>query len=174
MNDAPPVAGDRPEARLRVHWPLFIGIALGVVVLDQLVKAWVVSAFEVGVPVDLLGELLRITLVHNSGALFGMFQGRADLFAISSLVVMGIIVWYESRAGSNLLVTIALGLLLGGAIGNLIDRLRYGFVVDFVDMGIGSWRFYTYNVADAAITISILLLIAIALLPGLSSRAGDG
>jgi signal peptidase II len=86
---------------------------------------------------------------------------------------MGIIVWYESRAGSSLLVSVALGLLLGGAVGNLIDRLRYGFVVDFVDMGIGGWRFYTYNVADSAITVSILLLIAIALLPGQSGRTDD-
>lgn len=174
MSDAAPVAGERPETRARVHWLLFIGLAVVVVVLDQLLKAWVVAAFEVGAPVDVVGELLRITLVHNSGALFGMFQGRADLFAIFSLAVMGVIVWYEARAGSNLLLTIALGLLLGGAIGNLIDRLRYGFVIDFVDMGIGSWRFYTYNVADSAITVSILLLIAIAVVPGLASRAGDG
>jgi signal peptidase II len=174
VNDAAPLAGERSEAPTRVRWPLFIGIVAAVVVVDQLLKAWVVSAFEVGAPVDVLGELLRITLVHNSGALFGMLQGRADLFALFSLLVMGIIVWYEARAGSSLLLTIALGLLLGGAIGNLIDRLRFGFVVDFVDMGIGSWRFYTYNVADSAITVSILLLIAIALVPGLASRAGNG
>ncbi len=172
MTEAPPIAGERPRAR--VHWAVFVGLVVGIVVVDQLVKAWVVGAFSVGVPVDVLGELLRITLVHNSGALFGMFQGRADLFAIVSLGVIALIVWYESRAGSNLLVSVALGLLLGGAIGNLIDRIQHGYVIDFVDMGIGSWRFYTYNVADSAITVSILLLIAIALVPGLTSRADEG
>ena len=69
------------------------------------------------------------------------------------------------------MTTVALGLLLGGAIGNLIDRLRYGYVVDFVDMGIGEWRFYTYNVADAAITTAIVLLLAMAVFPRLADWA---
>ena len=71
-------------------------------------------------------------------------------------------------------MTIALGLLLGGAIGNLLDRLRLGYVVDFVDMGIGSLRFYTFNVADAAIRSSILLLLAMALSPSLAEWGADG
>ena len=72
------------------------------------------------------------------------------------------------------MTTIALGLLLGGAIGNLIDRLRYGYVVDFVDMGIGQWRFYTFNVADAAITTAIVLLLAMAVFPRIGDWGADG
>jgi lipoprotein signal peptidase len=71
------------------------------------------------------------------------------------------------------LTTVALALLLGGAIGNLVDRLRYGSVVDFVDMGIGSWRFFTYNIGDAAITTAIVLLIGMALLPRLAEWGAD-
>ena len=65
-------------------------------------------------------------------------------------------------------MSIALGFLLGGAIGNLIDRLRLGYVVDFVDIGIGNLRFYTFNVADSAISTAIVLLVAVAVVPGLA------
>jgi signal peptidase II len=103
-----------------------------------------------------------------------MFRDQALLFAAMSLLVIGIIVWYQARAGGNLVVTLALGLLLGGAMGNLADRLRLGYVVDFVDLGIGSWRFYTFNVADSAITGAVLLLLVLAIAPGLVGLRRDG
>ena len=84
-----------------------------------------------------------------------------------------VIVVYHRRAGRGYLTTVALALLLGGAIGNLVDRLRYGSVVDFVDMGIGTWRFFTYNIGDAAITTAIVLLIGMALLPRLAEWGAD-
>jgi signal peptidase II len=171
VTEAGPVAAG--ERRARPHWFVFFGLAVGILVVDQIVKALVVANFSVGVAVDLIGEYLRITITHNTGALFGMFRDQAGLFALFSLGVIAIIVWYEAYAGRSLLLTIALGLLLGGALGNFADRIRLGYVVDFVDMGIGGWRFYTYNVADSAITVSILLLIGIAFLPALSSGASD-
>ena len=108
-----------------------------------------------------------------------MFREQAPIFAVLSIGVMGLIVWYESRAGGSLLVTVALGLLLGGALGNLTDRLRLGYVLDFMDLGIGGWRWYTFNVADAAISLSILLLFVAALRPSPRAqpaevRGGDG
>jgi signal peptidase II len=90
-----------------------------------------------------------------------------------SIGVTALIVYYHRRAGRGILVTVALGLLLGGAIGNLLDRLNHGYVVDFVDMGIGTWRFYTYNLADASITTAIVLLLAMAVLPSLSEWGAD-
>ncbi len=161
--------------RSRPHWALFLGLAAGVVVVDQLVKVWIAANFTVGVPVQVIGDLVRITVSHNEGALFGLFQGSATGFGIVSLVVIGIIVWYESRAGSNVLVSVALGLLVGGAIGNLLDRIRLGYVIDFVDAGIGGLRFYTFNVADSAISLAILLLIVLAIAPtGGQDRGGPG
>jgi len=149
------------------HWIAFFGLAAAIVVADQVAKAWIVGSFELGRPVAVLGDLVRIWYVHNSGALFGMFRDQALLFAGASIAVIGLIVWYHGHAlaSSGWLATLALGLLLGGAGGNLIDRVRFGYVVDFVDMGIGSWRFYTYNVADSAISASILLLLLMALVP---------
>ncbi len=149
------------------------GIALAIFVADQLTKAWIIANFQADVPVDIVGQYLRIDVTHNTGALFGMFRDQAVLFAAFSVGVIGLIVWYEARVGRSLLLSVALGLLLGGALGNLLDRIRLGYVVDFVDMGIGTWRFYTYNVADAAITTAILLLIVAALRPDLAGRSAD-
>jgi signal peptidase II len=159
------------------HWIAFFGIATAVIVADQLSKAWIIANFTFGVPVDVIGEWLRILYVKNSGALFGLFRDQALLFGALSLGVMALIVWYHGRAvaGSGWLATVALGLLLGGAVGNFIDRARLGHVVDFVDMGFpGGWRFYTWNVADAAITISILLLLLMAILPPARREAAEG
>ena len=149
----------------RPRWVLFAVLAAAVLVIDQLVKAWVAGSFQVGVPVPVLGEALRITVSHNQGALFGLFQGSAVVFGLVSLLVVGLIVWYEARAGASLIVSLALGLLLGGATGNLTDRLRLGYVIDFVDAGLGDVRWFTFNLSDVAIDGAILLLILVALLP---------
>ena len=157
----------------RSRWLLFGGLAATVAVVDQIVKAIIVANFEVERVVPVIGEYARIVVSHNSGALFGMFRDQAPIFAFFSFLVIGVIVWYQSRAGGSLLLTLALGLLLGGAIGNLTDRLRLGYVVDFVDLGIGTWRFYTFNVADMAISGSILLLLLLAVLPQRSAWLGE-
>jgi signal peptidase II len=152
---------------------LFAVLAVGVVVVDQLTKAWIVGNLELGESFSVLGEWLRVVHWQNSGIVFGMLPQSAGAFAIASLVVLALIVGYHARTGRGLLVTIALALLLGGAIGNLLDRLRYGAVVDFVDMGIGAWRFYTYNAADAAISTAIALLILMGIFPRLGDWAPD-
>jgi signal peptidase II len=157
----------------RPAWALFIGIALGVVVLDQVSKAWVIANIAPGSSVQLVGEFLRLIHSKNNGALFGLFGSSAPVLAVASVVVISLIVWYHARSGRNLLISVALGLLLGGAIGNLIDRLRFGYVVDWVDGGIGSIRFWTFNVGDAAITVALLLLLASILWPALGRPSTD-
>ncbi len=155
-------------AARRSHWAVFVGLAAVIVVTDQLAKLWIAANHDVSVASPVLGDNVRIWLSHNTGALFGLFRDQAPIFAVFSLVVVGIIIWYEAQAGGSLLVTLALGMLLGGALGNLTDRLRLGYVVDFVDIGIGTWRFYTFNVADSAITGSVLLLLLLAVAPALT------
>ena len=156
------------------RWIAFAAIAIGVLVVDQASKAWVTGNLDLGAGIELLGEWVRIVHWRNSGALFGLLPQSAPIFAVVSLGVVALIVLYHRRAGRGYLTTVALALLLGGAIGNLLDRLRYGSVVDFVDMGVGQWRFYTYNAADAAITTAILLLIAMAILPRLAEWGAGG
>jgi signal peptidase II len=149
----------------RPRWAMFLGIAAVVVIADQLTKAWLTSMLAPGERLEIVGDLLRFVHGQNSGALFGLFRDQALLFAIVSIGVVGLIVWYHGSSGRNTLLSLALGLLLGGAIGNMIDRFRFGYVIDWVDAGIGDLRFYTFNVADSAITGAILLLILLAFLP---------
>ena len=141
-------------SRERARWPLFLGVAAIVVVLDQLTKAWLVSILPAeGQQLSVIGDLVRLVHSRNSGALFGLFKDQALLFGLVSMGVVGLIAWYHGSSGRNTLLSLALGLLLGGALGNMLDRLRLGYVVDFVDAGLGDLRFYTFNVADSAISM---------------------
>ncbi len=164
-------------ARPGAHWGIFGGIAVVAVVLDQLSKAWLVANVAPGEVKSVLGDTVRLVFHQNSGALFGLFRDQAVLFGLISIGVIGLIVGYHARSARSLYLSTALGFLLGGAVGNLIDRLRLGYVVDFVDIGIGDLRFYTFNVADSAISTALVLLVAVALVPGLArlvGGAGDG
>ena len=119
-----------------------------------------------------VGDWLRIDLIHNAGGLFGLLQGTAPVFAVVTLGVVALIALMEFRWGwRSWVMTLALGLLLGGAIGNLIDRIRLGYVVDFADIGIGTWRWYIFNVADMAVSCFFLVLLALWIVgPMLQSR----
>ncbi|HTK44342.1 MAG TPA: signal peptidase II [Patescibacteria group bacterium] len=158
----------------RPIWSTFAGLAGLILAVDQLTKAWLTSFLAPGQSVDVAGDLIRLVHGQNAGGLFGMFQGQALPFALISLVVVGLIVGYHARSGRDPYLSITLGLLLGGALGNLLDRVRLGYVVDFVDAGIGSLRWYTFNVADAAISFAILLLLAASIWPSVARRAGTG
>lgn len=171
--------GESPSQRRR-RWALFGGTAATVVILDQLTKLWVDASFERaadGGSTELVGDLVRISKVYNDGAIFGFLDATAMIMALLSVVVVLGVVWYEWRHGSGLgpLVTVGLGLLVGGAIGNLIDRIRFGYVIDFVDMGLGDLRWYIWNIADAAVFLGIVALFVAALLgdraPGVKSKA---
>jgi signal peptidase II len=151
----------------RRRWPLFLALAATVVAADQLAKAVVTSRLAPGESVEVVGNLVRIVFGQNTGALFGLFKDNAVMFGVVSLIVIGLIVAYHWRAAPTLYLTVTLGLLLGGAVGNMVDRLRLGYVVDFVDVGLGNVRFYTFNVADSAISLAILLLLGAALVPSL-------
>jgi signal peptidase II len=139
-----------------------------------------VSGFVKGEIHPVVGDWLQINFTHNGGALFGILQGTALLFAVVTLGVMAVIVGMEVKYGwRSWAMTLALSLLLGGAVGNLIDRVRFGYVVDFVDIGIGSWRFWVFNVADMAVSTFFILIIGLwlffpRLLPGDREPAAPG
>ena len=166
-----PATAARAASHGRARWPIFIGLAVAVFIADQLAKAWLTSFLDPGERVEVIGDLVRLIHSQNSGALFGLFQDQAILFGIVSLGVVAGIIWFHHSSGRNTLLSVALGLLLGGALGNMTDRFRIGYVVDFVDVGIGNLRFYTFNVADSAISLSILLLLVSAFL---ADRPGTG
>jgi signal peptidase II len=161
------------KASPRPHWLIFGGLAGTILVVDQLTKAALVSVLDPGEMVRIVGDYVRLVHGQNSGALFGLFRDNAILFGIASIAVIGLIVAYQARAGSSRYMAVALGFLLGGALGNLTDRLRIGYVVDFVDIGIGDVRWYTFNVADAAISLAIVMLVAAAIFPRLTGESGE-
>jgi signal peptidase II len=167
----------RAPSKSRARWPIFIGLAATIFVLDQITKAWLVSFLGPGERVQVIGDYVRLVHGQNNGALFGLFRDQALFFAIVSVGVIGAIIWFHHSSGRNTLLSVALGLLLGGALGNMADRFRIGYVVDFVDVGIGDVRFYTFNLADSAISLAILLLLLsafVATQPGAKPTHSDG
>jgi signal peptidase II len=128
-------------------------------ILDQLSK-WIV--LETIGPngsrdaVEIIPGVLQFRFVRNTGSAFGLFQGNSDILKILALVaVIGLFAYYARTATRDWMVSLALGLQLGGALGNIVDRFRHGYVVDFIDFP----RFPTFNVADSAITIGVILLM---------------
>ena len=172
IDGADHATGTKPVvARGGAHWIVFLTLAGFVLVVDQLTKAWLVANVAPGGMLQIVGDNVRLVFTQNSGALFGLFRDNAVVFGIASIAVIGLIVGYHARAGRSLYFSIALGLLLGGALGNVSDRLRLGYVVDFVDIGIGGLRWYTFNAADAAISVAIVMLVVAALFPALAELA---
>ena len=133
-----------------------------VVALDIVTKRWAERALDLHVPVPVIGDFLRWNLVYNEGAAFGTHVGEWSrviftLLAALVLVFLGRI--YRETGADDRLRLVSLGLVCGGAVGNLVDRIRHGLgVVDFIDIGVGSLRFWTFNVADSAVTVGAILL----------------
>ncbi len=143
-------------------------LALGIFLLDRISKYWIVNIvdLEQNGPIEFL-PFLNFRFVENTGISLGLFQmegdtGRYVLIALTALVSIVVAVWLW-RAATPLL-KIGLGLVLGGAIGNIWDRFEFGGVADFIHFYIGDWSFYIFNVADAAITIGVAVLLWDALL----------
>jgi signal peptidase II len=148
-------------------YAFLLGLALIVVLIDQGTKWLVETKLKDGRFIDLFGGLVRLDYTLNSGAAFGILRTRGILFALVALAVSaGIVMYYRAVAGSPVIVRAGLALVLGGAIGNLIDRIRLGHVVDFVDL---RW-FPVFNVADSAISVGVCLLIGYALFAPASRR----
>ena len=138
---------------------IFFWIALVVVALDQLTKFIIKSTLALGESFPVSG-FFQFTHVHNTGAAFSIFRDHTFLLAICSMigvVILLFLVFYLSKRVeflSSLPAKISLGLIMGGTLGNLIDRLSYGYVIDFIDFSF----FATFNVADSAITVGAILL----------------
>jgi signal peptidase II len=142
----------------RVFW----SAAVGVVVLDVVTKLLAVARLTEHVPHEVLGSVARFTLAYNPGAAFSMSLGENSRYIFGAFAVCALVIlWrlYRSTLPGDTWRALALGLAWGGAAGNLIDRFhRSQGVVDFIDIGLGDVRFWTFNVADSAVTIGALLL----------------
>lgn len=129
-------------------------IVTSVILLDQITKFLAAKFLQLNTPVPLIKNLLNLTLVHNRGAAFGFFQNQLFLFVLISLFAIGLILYNLRNKKNSIILKLSLSLILGGSVGNLIDRLRFGFVIDFLDLRI--WP--VFNIADSVITIAALVL----------------
>ncbi len=149
---------EKPPRRF-VREIVFFAIALAVVTLDQVSKFLVRTNLTIGQRVPEEG-IFRVTYATNTGGVFGFFANQT--FLISMVAIAGIVTilalrWYAPLNKTP--IRMCLAFLLGGTVGNLIDRLALGSVVDFIDIGVGVYRWYTFNVADFAIVVSVIILI---------------
>ncbi len=139
------------------------GLALLVLALDQATKLWAATALDYGVPVALL-PFFNMTLVHNPGAAFSFLADaggwqRIFFIVLSTGVSLVLAAWIWRLPHTMRLLGIALALVLGGALGNLVDRIAYGHVIDFIDLYAGGWHWPAFNVADSAISCGVVLLL---------------
>ena len=141
-----------------------LATAVVVAVLDQLTKAAVLHHFAEGNLGDreTITPFFNLALTYNRGISFGLFNGAAGInalvFSAAAAIIVAVLVYWLSRASSPLLA-VAIGLIIGGAVGNVIDRLRLGAVVDFLDFHIGTLHWPAFNFADSAICIGVAVML---------------
>lgn len=146
-------------------------IAAAVLILDQVSKLAILDLMQPPRTIEVL-PVFNIVLAFNRGVSFSMFAGHDDaplLLSGVAVVLVAALLWWL-RSAEHALTRTAIGLVVGGAVGNLIDRLRYGAVVDFLDVHWGGWHWPAFNVADSAITVGALLLMCDALFSRPQSR----
>lgn len=154
--------------------PYYIGISLFItiviLILDQITKFFVASSMRIGETFEVIPNFLNITSHRNDGAAWGILSGKMFFFYIITVIILVVlIVFYIKEAKHSLLMQIAISLLFAGALGNFIDRVLHGEVVDFVDTFIFGYNFPIFNVADSSLTIGVLLII-IALLTDMKNE----
>ena len=149
---------------MKGKWTLTLVPALVVIVLDQLTKAMVLARMDLHQSIPLVDGFFALTYVRNTGAAFGIFAGHDSALRVPALLAvaalaLGVLLWFVRTVPvDRKLVIAACGAVLGGAIGNMIDRAAYGEVIDFFDVYVGTWHWPAFNVADAAITCGVIVL----------------
>ncbi|MDF7666852.1 signal peptidase II [Orbaceae bacterium ESL0727] len=139
-----------------LYWLAMAGL---VFIIDIASKFWIINHFFLFESINLL-PFFSITYVRNIGAAFSIFEGQRLLLAAVAVVISGVIIYLLYRTPrAKKLENCSLSLILGGALGNLFDRLYHGFVIDFLDVNFGEWHYPTFNIADCAICIGIALFI---------------
>jgi signal peptidase II len=152
-------------------------LVLVIVVVDQVTKALVRQSLALHESIPIVPDLLALTRVHNTGAAFGMlnaieFPGKTVVLTAVATLALGGVAWYAATVPpSDRLARAGVACILGGAIGNLIDRATAGYVLDFVDASWQGWHFWAFNAADAAISVGVAFMIFDLL--GLGRRASN-
>jgi len=150
---------------VRKNIVLFIFGAIAVIVLDQITKAVITEKLFMYGSYKVIDGFFSLVYVMNPGAAFGFLAGAPEIFrylffiSVTVLAILLIIYYILKSKSQDVLMVISLTLIFGGAVGNLIDRIRFGAVVDFLDFYIGAWHWPAFNAADSAISIGAVLMI---------------
>ena len=171
MTDGPPPpspvpASTQSKIQRLLAYRLLLGLALGVFVLDQLTKAWIVAHLpfgtygETGGAPRIVRGFFYLAHLGNTGAAWSMFSGRSVLLAVlATATLVAIFFWRRALGLRERVAQISFGLLCGGIVGNLTDRLAHGYVIDFIDLHFGSYVYPTFNVADSGICVGVVLYL---------------
>ena len=157
MGGSDVVAASAPARRLGIETI----VPLVVIAIDQATKAWVRATLDVNESIRVLGDYIRITYIHNEGAAFGLNVGEHSsiVFLVLAVAASGLVLYlFLTTNQGERLQRVALALILGGAFGNIIDRIRWNMVVDFMQVGVGGHYWPIFNVADSAVTVGAVLL----------------
>lgn len=150
------------RARRRADLLTLLAVAAAVLIADQLTKMAIIATIPFGASRQVLGDVVQLWHVRNTGAAFSLFEGGLLLFVVVTILALGMVAYFHRAfVGRSRWLQVILGVVLGGALGNFIDRLRYGYVTDFLSVGIGDVRWPTFNVADSAVVCGIGLLVII-------------
>lgn len=150
---------DREESPTR-STVLLLGTAVLLYVFDQVTKALVVANMDPGERIKVVGDLVWLWYLQNTGASFSILPGALWLFIPVTIVALGMVGYFHLQfRNRGPWIHVILGAILAGALGNLTDRLRFGYVVDFVSIGIGDLRWPAFNVADPSLVLGIGLLV---------------
>jgi signal peptidase II len=146
-----------------MHKILWLSLSLVIITIDQLTKMWAVKTLSYGHPMEVL-PFVNFTLLHNTGAAFSFLADAGGwqrwlFMGLAIIISIGLVIWLLRLSVQQLGLAIALALILGGALGKLIDRVIYGYVVDFIDVYYQTWHWPAFNVADSAITIGVTILL---------------
>jgi len=149
----------------KLIWPLVIVIAI--VIADQLTKHWALANLTGQPSVSVFGEFIRLSLVYNEGGAMGTAFGPSTGYLIMALIILPILGYYLYRYRESAAVALPLSFIFGGAVGNVIDRIQFGHVIDFIDvdipdinlLGFHLERWWTFNIADSAISCALVWLI---------------
>jgi len=152
-----------------------VGFLFGVaVILDQVAKLIVRQTMEMGQSIPILGHVLKVTYVENPGIAFGIRVGNGSLFTVLSVLASFVVfIYFVTHRNEGILLKGSLALILGGAFGNLIDRIVYRQVVDFIDVGIGNLRWPVFNVADSAVVVGMSMLFYSVFIAGRSKGEAE-
>lgn len=152
------IGGTGMKRQYYISISLFITIVI--LLLDQITKFIIASSMRVGDSFNVIPHFLNITSHRNNGAAWGILSGKMSFFYIITIIILVVlIIFYIKEAKQHLLMQVAISLLFAGALGNFIDRVLHGEVVDFVDTNIFGYNFPIFNVADSSLTIGVLLIV---------------